>query len=148
MKKVFFTALILLCNHVFAQKFDPNKIIDPFIGLHCIGESFSKLTKQSSTYNEFLLMNPESKKVLKYRGVGNLSYVPLEGSWSFQESEISGLGVMAISERDGKFFSFKLNRLTGNFDEKFLHEKDGQILIDDQSKGVCKKVSKFPKPII
>lgn len=150
MKNLRLTLLFLIIPvTAHSTKFDSQNITGNFVGLHCIGTTKSKLSNIEKKYDEYLLLNTVEKYGMKWRGSGRGEFVPLEGSWSFRESSISGLGIRQDSDTNKTiFFSFDLNRLNGSFDEKYMISIKERVDVDDISTGKCAKVNKFPKPIM
>ena len=141
--------LFIFSSFVYGQKFDSQNISGDFIGLHCVGNTTSKISSGSKKYDEFILLNSKEKFGLKWRGTGKGEFIPLEGSWSFKESSIFGMGVNINTEsKRGTLFSFKLNRLNGVFEETYSVSVNDISLIEDESSGKCLRVNKFPKPIL
>ncbi len=150
MKKLYsFFLLVIFSSLVYGQKFDPQNISGDFIGLHCVGNTNSKISPVSKKYDEYILLNSKDKVGLKWRGSGKGEFIPLEGSWSFKESSIFGMGVNINTEsKRGTLFTFKLNRLNGVFEESYSVSVNDLSLIEDESSGKCVRVNKFPKPIL
>jgi hypothetical protein len=150
MKKLFsLFSFFIFSSFVYGQKFDSQNISGDFIGLHCIGNTTSKISSGSKKYEEFILLNSKDKFGLKWRGAGKGEFIPLEGSWSFKESSIFGMGVVINNETNkGTLFSFKLNRLNGVFEESYSVSMNDKSIIEDESSGKCVRVTKFPKPIL
>ena len=152
MKSIIISFLLsILISPVFGSKFDSQNISGDFIGLHCVGNTKSKISGTEKKYEEFILLNsnPSYSFGMKWRGSGKGEFVPLEGSWSFKDSSIFGMGVsIDPTSNKGTFFSFKLNRLTGVFFEEYSYSIKDKPVIDDESSGKCIRVTKFPKPIV
>lgn len=123
-------------------KFDPKRIDTPFLGFHCKGNTFSKLTGLSKPYDEFLLIHEGGDFALKY--YSPTDFAALEGSWSVKAHKIFGMGVHTIEGRDvSNIFSFNMNRRSGVFEEEYQRLNGSEVLKDESSAGTCKLTRTF-----
>lgn len=138
----FFLTFAPLAGFAGEAKFDPKRIEAPFLGFHCKGNTFSKLTGLTKPYDEFLLIHESGELALKYYSPN--SFAALDGSWSVKSHKIFGMGVGTIEGSDvSTVFSFSMNRRSGVFEEEYQRLHGSEILKDESSAGACKSIRAF-----
>jgi hypothetical protein len=150
MKKIFLTTLILFCNHVFADRFDPNNINEKlFISIKCVGiseESMKFLNKTDTTqekYLKYFIIDKESNLVLNYYPNLTESFVILRGDWKITKSKVVGF-ISRDEANKSLVLNFEYDISGQNFKETMIVNNSDSVLTS-KTTGMCTKFKSLPK---